>query len=139
MTREQIDTLRQSIEHLPYVVQRNWQRLPEAIGTEGHEDLDLFTWDKYRAELELLTKEYPLVDVRSPMDNYYPKRLAEMLLVDSEIYNGWRIPNPVAHYLALTYHNKVHKNDDPYKDELEMLFFGMFPRVKCTDPGVGYY
>lgn len=116
MTPDQIAILAESIKHLEYVVQRNWENLPYSIGVEGHEDLDLFCSDEDRAELELLTHEYPLVDVRSPMDDYYPEEIADMLLVTRFQYEEFFIPTPIAHFLALYYHNAVHKKDNPYGD-----------------------
>lgn len=127
------------IKHLDYVVQRNWFNLPGSCEWNGHEDLDLFVSDKDRPELEEILKYHDLVDCRSKSDGYYPPELSDLLLEEKRDFNGFNIPSKEAYFLSLYYHNAVHKNTDPYKDELKRAFLDIFPPTKCTDNGVGYY
>lgn len=131
--------LAKAISHLNYVVQRNWDFLPESMIVGNHDDLDLFVSDEDRAELELLIKGYEKIDCRSPQDNYYPQEISEELLSDRIKFNDFWIPNNYAHFFSLFYHNAVHKKDNPYGEKLKELFLEEFPPVRCTDGGVGYY
>jgi hypothetical protein len=121
-----------------YVVQRNWQNLPNSIEVDGHNDLDLFVSDDDYNEVVLLTKSFDFIDVRCPADNYYPPDISLLLLTDRQEYKGFYIPFDTAYFLALYYHNIVHKQGNPYEKELARTFLRMFPPVKCRDVGVGY-
>lgn len=130
----------EKIKHLNYVVQRNWDNLPESCEVGVHKDLDLFVSEDDRDELvRHLEPYYELVDVRSPRDDYYPREISEQLLASHRWHGGFRIPSESAAFLALYYHNLVHKDGDPYKDELDDLFIEAYPPVQCADQGVGYY
>lgn len=131
------------IRGLNYIVQRNWDNLPESVEVDGHDDLDLFVSEEDRDELEAILKENPemdkITDVRSARDNYYPGVINLELLRSTKTLNGVRIPNPKAHFNSLYYHNAVHKDDNPYGEKLEELFLEMYPAIKCRDEGVGFY
>lgn len=123
----------EQIQHLDYVVQRNWQ------GEAGHDDLDLFvSLDDVNEMLDIVGND-PLVDVRFPGDGYYPVGIERLLLTDPDEYKGWKIPNPFSHFVSLYYHNAVHKQNDPYKETLRALFLEVFPPVRPDDRGVGYF
>ena len=129
------------IKHLNYVVQRNWDNLPKDYALPGHNDLDLFSTDEDKPKIQEILKKYEEIycDVRSPEDDYYPYELFMMLLQNRVEKDGFFIPNTMAAFFALYYHNLIHKKDDPYNYKLRMLFKEMFPPVKCKDEGVGYY
>ena len=129
----------EQIKHLNYVVQRNWDNLPESMIVGNHDDLDLFVSDKDRAELELLIKGYDKIDCRSPQDNYYPQKIAKNMLLDRKRFGGFWILSPQVHFMSLYYHNAVHKKDNPYGEKLKEIFLESFKPIKCTDGGVGYY
>lgn len=131
--------LAKKIEHLNYVVQRNWANLPKSCEVGTHKDLDLFVSEEDRPELEEILQDYPLVDCRSKSDHYYPEEIGDMLLVGRRKFNGFWIPDSFYYFTALYYHNAVHKQGDPYKDELRQAFLEAYPPQKCTDEGVGYY
>lgn len=132
--------LAEKIKHLNYVVQRNWDNLPQSCEVGEHKDLDLFVSEEDRDELVThLESYYELVDVRSPRDDYYPKAIADQLLASHRWHGGFRIPSEGTAFIALYYHNLVHKDGDPYKYELEELFLEAYPPVQCADHGVGYY
>lgn len=133
--------LAEQIKDLDYVVQRNWFNLPDSCSWEGHNDLDLFVSDKDRLQLEEILKSYELVDCRSKSDKYYPPELSDLLLEGRREFNGFYIPSKEAYFLSLYYHNVVHKNTDPYKEELKRAFLDIeeFKPTKCTDDGVGFY
>lgn len=131
--------LAKKIQHLNYVVQRNWQNLPASCVVGDHDDLDLFVSDEDRAELEEIIKDYPLVDCRSKSDGYYPPVISDFILRRKLRHCGFYIPNGTAHFLSLYYHNLVHKEGDPYKEELEKIFLEIELPTKCTDSGVGFY
>jgi hypothetical protein len=132
-----MENLVELLKPFDYVVQRNWEGLPNL--DSKHPDLDLFTTDEEVNNLKLIIKDYGYIDVRSPKDNYYPCGISALMLLDKRKYKGFWIPSPLAHFLSLFYHNAVHKQTDPYKDKLIELFLDIFPAVKCTDKGVGYY
>jgi len=129
------------IRGLHYVVQRNWENLPDGI-TKEHPDIDLFVSEKDKKKLLSVIKKYPEfpADVRSPQDNYYPFEIGIALLTNRIIKEGlfW-VPNPKAHFLSLYYHNLVHKENNPYGKDLEKIFKKAYPPVRCIDQGVGYY
>jgi|14_taG_2_1085336.scaffolds.fasta_scaffold50969_2 hypothetical protein len=127
----------EKIEGLNYVVQRNWDYLPER--TETHDDIDIFVSLEDKDEMLFFAEHYDFVDVRFPGDGYYPKEIEEKLLTDRREYNGFWIPSKEAHFLALYYHNLVHKQDNPYGDHLESLFLEWCKPTRCVDEGVGYY
>lgn len=139
MTPDQIKNLAERLQPYTYVVQRNWHNLPESIEVNGHGDLDLYCTDEDVNEIRLIIRELPLVDVRSPMDNYYPEELGKKLLENRRMHGGFYIPNTEAYFNALYYHNAVHKQNDPYKEELRETFLSIYPPVRPDDPGVGYY
>lgn len=129
--------LLKAIDSFNYVVQRNWKSLPES--TPQHNDLDLFVSYEDYQEVLLLSKAFPFVDVRTEGDGYYPEEIERELLTDRRRFNDFWIPSPKAHFLSLYYHNLVHKENDPYKDELKELFLEVYKPLRCVDTGVGYY
>lgn len=131
----------EDIKGFTYVVQRNWENLPFDYATNGHDDLDLFATDDDKHRIESVLQNYPeiLCDVRSPKDLYYPADISAMLLQNRVEQDGFYIPNPIAGFLAIYYHNLIHKEGDPYKAKLESMFKEMFPPVRCKDTGVGFY
>jgi hypothetical protein len=134
MRTDELRRLAELISHIDYVVQRNWDFPPE------HDDIDLFTSNEEKQELIYLTRDFPIkVDVRSPEDLYYPDEVNDLMLVGKREANGFKIPSAKASFLALYYHNLVHKKDNPYGDKLGEMFLEWMPPVKCTDNGVGYY
>jgi len=128
------------IRDLHYVVQRHWENLPRGF-VKGHPDLDLFVSEKDNEKLSSIAKKYPEIpiDVRSLGDGYYPFDIGIALLTGRLMKERifW-IPNPKAHFLSLYYHNLVHKENNPYGKELDEIFKGAYPPVRCEDPGVGY-
>lgn len=126
---------------LEYVVQRNWENLPESVVVDGHDDLDLFVADQDKEELLAIIKNYPDVhiDVRTPTDNYYPRDIALHLLENRRQQGGFWIPSTMMGFLAIYYHNLVHKKDRPYQQRLDVMFLEMFQPVKPVDQGVGFY
>jgi len=135
--RELVENIRKSLEPFDYVVQRNWEELPDL--DPDHPDLDLFVSNEDYEEVLLLTKEFPWIDLRHPGDGYYPEDIEDMLLLSTEVYNGWKIPEPFIHFISLYYHNAVHKKDNPYEDKLRQLFLEVYPPTEPDDKGVGYY
>lgn len=129
------------IEGFNYVVQRNWENLPYDYEVAGHQDLDLFATDEDKKKIEKILEKYPEIpcDVRSPEDDYYPHDLNVLLLESRHGMGGVWIPSPLAGFLALYYHNLVHKQGSPYEEKLGKMFKQMFPPVKCKDNGVGFY
>lgn len=121
------------IKGFNYVVQRNWEN--EA----GHDDLDLFVSLDDCPSVELICRNYPLVDVRYEGDGYYPREIEKLLLSENRVFDGYRIPTARAHFISLYYHNTVHKQGNPYADKLRQLFLEVYPPTKCIDPGVGFY
>ena len=144
MTQREI-ILRKFFEEIygfEYVVQRNWESLPFDYAVNGHDDLDLFVSDIEKPNIQRILKEkYPeiLCDVRSPEDDYYPMNLSVLLLANRVEQDGFYIPNPMAAFFAIYYHNLVHKQDGPYDNKLKDMFKEMFPPVRCKDRGVGFY
>jgi len=140
MTQEQITQLREELRPFNYVVMRNWQRLPQAIGMPGHEDLDLFVSDEDRGAVQDIIRNYPLVDLRSPADMYYPEGISDAMLFKPRIYNGFKIPAPSSYFDSLFYHAIVHKGSfSMYEKELKQAFLYIYPPVECLDKGVGYH
>lgn len=138
-TMDKLLQLRESIKHLDYVVMRNWHRLPDVIGIEGHEDLDLFVSEECREELSRVISEYDLVDLRSPRDRYYPDYINDLMLKDKRGFGGFNIPSAEAYFLSLYYHATIHKQSNQYDKELRRAFMEWLPPVICTDKGVGFY
>lgn len=112
----------------PYVVLRNWEKLPYDISLGEHSDLDLLVYD-YSHWKEIFPKavsEYPYprvrhklsiddsfiyVDVRHIGDGYYPEDFEKAILETREWNEkGFWTPNPVHHRIALAYHIVHHKN-----------------------------
>ena len=130
------------IRNYDYVVQRNFQNLPESYVVGAHDDLDLFCADEYKAAMLLIISEHPefKIDVRSEKDKYYPQEIGDMLLEKRKMIGKYiYIPNSRGHFFSLYYHNAVHKKDNPYGEKLKELFLETFHPVKCTDDGVGFY
>ena len=131
----------QEIKDLNYVVQRNWQKLPEGF-IEGHEDLDLFTTEKDKPELIRVAKKYLeiKIDIRSYSDWYYPPAIGTQLLTNRKLEKDlfW-IPNDFAHFISLYYHDLIHKGGGIYTDELKKVFCKIYTPVKCMDNKVGFY
>lgn len=135
-----LKSLAEDLSIFNYVVQRNWENLPVSYVVDGHNDLDLFTTDMARAEIELIVRGHGIpCDVRSPIDNYYPKYISDMLLEDSIEFNGFYIPTQKAAFFALYYHNAVHKTGDPYGERLRKMFLKWIPPVRCADEGVEFH
>lgn len=124
------------IQDLHYVVQRNWDGLPENPG----DDIDIFATHDHAELIWALAQALPIkVDVRYPGDGYYPQTIERKLLADHRMHNGWKIPTQEAAYDALMYHSLIHKENHPYEQKLVTLFLQMHPPVKPNDTGVGYY
>lgn len=124
-----------------YVVQRNWENLPESYVVDGHDDLDLFATNDDKSRIQSVLQRYPDIhcDVRSEEDDYYPTDIGDKLLSNRLEINGFFIPNDQAAFDALYYHNLIHKEGNPYGDKLGQLFKKIYPPVKCKDLGVGFY
>jgi len=131
----------EKIEGLNYVVQRNWDYLPER--TETHDDIDIFVSLEDKDEVLLFAEHYDFVDVRYPGDGYYPPEIEKILLEDRRKVSSrgidFYIPSSKAHFISLYYHDLVHKPDNPYKHHLESIFLEWCRPTKCIDEGVGYY
>lgn len=130
--------LASKIEHLNYIVQRNWENLPNLI--EGHDDLDLLCADKDYDELVSFTRDWPYkVDVRKVTDGYYPVALAYKAIQNCSLFNGFKIPTEKYAFLLLYYHDLYHKKDRPYLGKLDKLFKEWIPPVEPQDRGVQIY
>lgn len=131
----------EKIRGLTYVVQRNWENLPGDYEVDGHGDLDLFATDEDKIKIQEILKEYPEIpcDVRSPEDDYYPREIAEMLLISRTEQKGFFVPGPIPAFIALYYHDLIHKEGNPYGAKLKKTFKEAFPPVRCKDAGVGFY
>lgn len=130
--------LLQAIKPLNYVVQRNFEKLPEDM--QG--DLDVFVSKKDFPVLDRIVDLFDnpeLVDIRTPGDGYYPPEIEKELLRDVREVNGVKVPNPKAHFLSLYYHNAVHKKEDKYSEKLKELFKEWIKPIKPADEGVGYH
>ena len=125
------------IKHLDYVVQRHWEGLPEKAG----DDLDLFVSNADYETLKIVASQLEgiKVDIRQPGDGYYPLFIGKDLLHSFDEYGGFKIPQPLAAWNALYYHNAVHKKDHPYDNDLRRQFLEFYPPVWPDDKGVGYY
>ena len=121
---------------LQYVVQRNWEGLPDDPGA----DIDLFATRDGAKLISALAQSLPIkVDVRYPGDGYYPETIGKELLADYRLYKGWKIPTRQAAYDALMYHSLIHKENHPYEQKLATMFLQLHPPVEPDDKGVGYY
>lgn len=119
----------------PYVVLRNWERLPYDVNLGEHSDLDLLVYDfdhwkeifpqaqpefKYpRVRFKVpIDDSYIYVDVRHIGDDYYPTDF-ERAVLDTREWNerGFYTPNAIHHRIALAYHIVHHKAmiSDNYK------------------------
>lgn len=134
-----LQNLAEQLRPYTYVVQRNWQNLPDSMEVDGHNDLDLFVSAEDYNAVRKITDPLGFVDVRKADDLYYPPDIARLMLVDRQEFHGFYIPFLTAYFLSLYYHNAVHKQGNPYEKELKRVFLEMFPPVKCTDEGVGYH
>ena len=121
--------------NFPYVVLRNWERLPYDVTLGEHSDLDLLVYDfghwkeifpKAKAEYSYprvrfkvpIDDSYIYVDVRHVGDDYYPEEF-ENLILQNRVWNerGFYTPSPMYHRIALAYHIVHHKAmiSDNYK------------------------
>ena len=130
-----------TIEHLDYVVMRNWETMPP----DG--DIDFFVAEHDKEELKAMClkylKEARWYDVRSPGDHYFSPKIEQELLApqnkNQRIYNGFKIPSRNAHFLSLYYHNLVHKGDGRYDQRLKELFWDWMKPIRANDSGVEYH
>ena len=137
-----LEELADKIKHLEYVVLRNWEDLPNSLGTPGHEDLDLFVSEKDAGDLyDILSDfdDFEKVDVWKPSDKYLPEKLSIDMTKHVRMYNGFKIPEKLNSFLSLYYHASVHKEKNLYEDKLKRMFLEIYPAVKCIDDGVGHY
>jgi len=132
-----MDELLKALAPFNYVVQRNWQDLPDL--DPDHPDLDLFVAEEDYNDCLLVTQEYGFIDLRHPSDGYYPPYISQLMLIDRREHNGWAIPNKKAYFLSLYYHDAVHKKDNPYKTELRRAFLDWINPTEPDDKGVNYY
>lgn len=132
---QELRKLAEEIKHLDYVVQRNWDGLPDDMGG----DLDIFVSNKDFPELSLIADKYwpELIDIRQPGDGYYPQEIEVELLKDVRFHHGFKIPSKRAHFLSLYYHNAVHK-DHKYDEYLRDCFLTCFNPTRPEDKGVNY-
>lgn len=131
-----METFFDKIENLNYVVQRNWLGLPDNPG----DDVDLFVSDKDYLELLKLAERCPVkIDVRSPSDGYYPLHISHLLLEERRHWKNFFIPNKGAYFLALYYHDNVHKEHQKYQEELKRALLDWIKPTEPTDTGVGYF
>lgn len=111
----------------PYVVLRNWERLPYDVALGEHSDLDLLVYDfghwkeifpEAKAEYQYprvrfkvpIDDSYIYVDVRHVGDDYYPEEFEKAILSTREWNErGFYTPNPIHHRIALAYHVVHHK------------------------------
>ena len=114
--------------NFPYVVLRNWERLPYSVELGSHSDLDLLVYDldhwkelfpdakqvfpAPRVQFRLPVEgNYVQIDVRYVTDNYYPLPFELSLLMRREKHpNGFYVPSVSDHAIALAYHCVHHKN-----------------------------
>lgn len=132
--------LAEFLEPYRYVVLRNWESLPDLHPL--HPDLDIYVCEEQAEELRLACREMPWVDIRSPKDNYFPVEIENKLLLSRRPHNGFWIPSAQAYFLSLYYHVQVHKEKNKrglYEDDLRKAFLEIYPPIKSTDEGVGYY
>lgn len=116
----------------PYVVLRNWEKLPDCVEFGDHSDLDLLVYD-FEHFLEIIKeakaeypyprvrfklpvgKDYIFMDIRHVGDGYYPTEFEEAILETREWNEkGFFTPNPIHHRLALAYHVAHHKGANTY-------------------------
>jgi len=121
--------------NFPYVVLRNWEKLPYDVNLGEHSDLDLLVYDlghwkevfpKAKAEYAYprvrfkvpVDDSYIYVDVRHIGDDYYPIDF-EKAILQTRQWNerGFWTPDPMHHRIALAYHIVHHKAmiSDTYK------------------------
>ncbi|MBX4189771.1 hypothetical protein KW791_00515 [Candidatus Parcubacteria bacterium] len=127
-----MDTLRQFFSFMndvsfPYVVLRNWERLPYDVTLGEHSDLDLLVYDfnhwkeifpqakpefaypRVRMKVPI-DDSYVYVDVRHIGDDYYPADFEKAILEKREwSQRGFYTPDPLHHRIALAYHIVHHK------------------------------
>ncbi len=129
------------IDGFNYVVQRNWDNLPNSYVVDNHDDLDLFSTNEDKKKIQEVLEKYPEIhcDVRSPEDDYYPWELGEFLLMNKVKGDGFWKPNDFNAFHALYYHNLIHKQGSPYEEKLNKMFKELFPPIRCKDKGVGFY
>jgi len=126
----------EQIREFDYVVQRNWDGLPNEPGC----DIDIFASTNHAALIQALAQSLPIkVDVRFPGDGYYPHTIEHELLADHRLHKGWKIPTKQAAYDALMYHSLIHKENHPYEQKLVTMFLQIHPPTEPDDKGVGFY
>jgi hypothetical protein len=113
--------------NFPYVVLRNWEKLPYDVNLGEHSDLDLLVYDlghwreifpqakseyayprvRYKVPID---DSYIYVDVRHIGDDYYPSDF-EKAIIETRMWNerGFYTPEPMHHRIALAYHIVHHK------------------------------
>ena len=148
-TQQRLFEFFKEIEDIYYVVQRNFDELPESYEVGDHKDLDIFCSDYAKAKLRMIALKYSEIpiDIFSPEDDYYPEAINEMILdARATIVSHYGdavitvyIPNSKAHFFSLFYHNAVHKENGTYGKKLQQLFLKTFPPVECSDKGVGHF
>lgn len=140
MPQNELQNLLAELKNLNYVVQRNFENLPDSYIVGEHGDLDLFSTDTDKPKIEEIVRKYNIpCDVRSAEDLYYPEEIGQRLLTSRKLVHNFWVPSTYAHFLSLFYHNAVHKQGNPYGEKLKELFLELYPPVKCTDNGVGWY
>lgn len=154
--------------NFPYVVLRNWEKLPYDVVLGEHSDLDLLVYDfgHWKEIFHQAKAEYPYprvrfkvpiddsyiyVDVRHVGDDYYPIDFEKAILQTREWNErGFWTPNPIHHRIALAYHIVHHKAriSDDYKrfignatiaELLEALKASNVGWIKPKDLTVGDY
>lgn len=125
------------IQHLRYVVMRNWETMPP----DG--DIDLYVHPDDAEALRQMCQshlERMWYDIRTIGDSYYPDELGWALL-DKRNWDegGFWVPNSAAHFISLYYHQVVHKGDHRYDEKLKQILFEEFPPERPEDPGVEYH
>jgi serine/threonine protein kinase len=142
--RPRFNTIEEALEvlnqHEPYLIQRNWEGLPETLTLTGHDDIDLLVRDYYRT-LTLLNAQpvfgdqkrvhhlikigdglVPL-DVRFVGDGYYDSVWQEGMLRRRVFHNGFYVPDEKDHFWSLLYHAVFHKQkiSAEYENRLKEL------------------
>jgi len=152
----------------PYVVLRNWERLPYDVVLGEHSDLDLlvYDFDHWKEIFPQAKPEYPYprvrfkvpiddshiyVDVRHVGDDYYPIEFEKAILETREFNGrGFYTPNALHHRIALAYHCVHHKGmiSDNYRkyignvtiqDLFEVLKVSTVGWIKPKDLTVGSF
>ncbi|MDD4937782.1 MAG: hypothetical protein PHX34_02075 [Candidatus Shapirobacteria bacterium] len=117
---------------IDYLVIRNWDEIIKNSIDKEHPDVDILINPKdipifnhltnasstnletYRVQRKILIKIHNEIrpiffDVRTTTDNYFPKKLSEMILKSKQKYKYIFIPNKKYYFLSLLYHAHFHK------------------------------